>query len=435
MILRARESDWTPFANRLRERADVETAGFVLAERLRGGEVLLAKHFVVVPESGYQIRKRDQLRIDPIAINRIVRQARDESLSVFTVHTHPGTSEPWFSAADDAGDSRLMPSLFSQTTGPHGSLVLAGETGISIGRTFTEHGASHTLSVRIVGSEIQMFGAAEAKGTGAEWFDRQRLALGDHGQEIIQKLRVGVVGLGGTGSVAFAQLVHLGVGDIVAMDGDLVDATNLSRIIGATINDIGATPKVEVARRYAKSVGMNSLVDVKQGRLGQEFSVADLEDCDVVLSCVDRHTPRSLLNRLSYARAVPVIDMGSAFRVGQDGAIVGSAGRVVVIGPEKPCLACWGHIDANRLRIEALPQAEREREVAEGYISGASAPQPSVIAFNAMIAGSAVIELLRLVTSFAGAQSPPTRLAFDFGEGTVRRNKLSLTEACAICRS
>ena len=43
------------------------------------------------------------------------------------MHTHPGTAEPWFSAADDIGDERLMPALAVQVRdAPRGSLVLAG---------------------------------------------------------------------------------------------------------------------------------------------------------------------------------------------------------------------------------------------------------------------------------------------------------------------
>jgi hypothetical protein len=125
--------------------------------------------------------------------------------------------------------------------------------------------------------------------------------------------------------------------------------------------------------------------------------------------------------------------MGSAFRVNTDGRVTAGAGRVVIVGPGRPCLACWGHIDPNRIRIESLSKTDRAREVAAGYIDGAEVAQPSVVAFNTAVAGAAVVELLRLVTGFAGTDDPPMRLNFDFVTGTVRRNHLSGTSGCKIC--
>lgn len=94
---------------------------------------------------------------------------------------------------------------------------------------------------------------------------------------------------------------------------------------------------------------------------------------------------------------------------------------MVIVGPARRCLACWGHIDPNRIRIETLSPEDRAREVTDGYITGADVPQLSVIAFNTAVASAAVIELLRLVTEFAGADDPPVRLSFDFQAGTVRQ--------------
>jgi hypothetical protein len=125
--------------------------------------------------------------------------------------------------------------------------------------------------------------------------------------------------------------------------------------------------------------------------------------------------------------------MGSAFRVDSAGRIVDSGGRVVVIGPGRPCLACWGHIDARRLRIEALSPEDRQAAEAEGYIEGAEVAQPSVVAFNTALSGAAVIEFLRLVTEFAGADDPPQRLSFQFASGDVRRNRLAGGGTCSIC--
>jgi hypothetical protein len=413
MLLRVFESQWTPFVDALRARQDVETAGIILADRLSGGDVLLAKHLVAVPDDGYLIRRRDRLRINPVALNRLIRRARDEGLSVLTVHTHPCTNEPWFSAADDAGDARLMPSLFAQMAGPHGSLVVAGESGNAAGRVWSEAGGKSDLDLRIVGPTLETQRASIPRRDGG-WFERQRLALGAGGQAVLQSLHVGVVGLGGTGSATFVQLAHLGIGAVTAIDGDVVERSNVSRVLGSTTRDVGVTPKVAVATRYAEALGLGTRVRAVRGHLGLDVSTAELEGCDVLMSCVDRHTPRALLNRLAYERAVPLIDMGSAFRVDLHGQIVAGAGRVVVVGPGRRCLACWGHIDPDHLRTEALSPAERASQAADGYVTGADVPQPSVVAFNTMIAGAAVIEFLRLVTQFAGTDDAPARLSFDF---------------------
>jgi molybdopterin-synthase adenylyltransferase len=433
MNLRVIESEWNAFVNCLRERADVETAGIVLSERLRGGEVLLARHLIEIPPEGYLIRRHDQVRLDPVAFNRLIRPARDLGLSVFTIHTHPGSRQPWFSTADDNGDARLMPSLFNQMPGPHGSLVVAGETGVAVGRVWFENGEKQELGIRIVGNTLRSFHATNPPHKGAAWFDRQRLALGKDGQEAIRDLHVAIVGLGGTGSVVFLQLAHLGVRRITVIDDDKVAESNVSRILGASASDAGRTWKVEVAARYAERLGLGTEVHCLKGRFGIDVQPEEIEGCDLALSCVDKHLPRALLNRLSYERAIPVIDMGSAFRVDGGGQITAGSGRVVMVGPGRRCLACWGHIDPDRIRLESLSESDRARQVADGYVHGAEIPQPSVVAFNTAVAGAAVVELMRLVTGFAGADKPPMRLSFDFETGTVRRNSLAQDHDCRIC--
>jgi hypothetical protein len=432
MILRAIETQWTPFIAALCSRDDVETAGVILAEKLEAGDVLLARHLVEIPEEGYLIRKRDHLRLDPVTLNRIVRPARDLGLSIITIHTHPNTQQPWFSTADDQGDSRLIPSFLSQTPGPHGSLVVAGATQVTAGRVWSDNGEKLDLQTRVVGKSLHLHSGEMLAASGA-WFDRQRLALGEGGQTILRNLHVVVVGLGGTGSVVAVQLAHLGVARITLIDGDWVEQSNVSRILGATTNDVGHSWKVDVVARYIEGLGLGTQVRCLRGHLGPDISLTEVEPSDVAFSCVDKHLPRAVLNRASYDKAIPLIDMGSAFRVDATGQITAGVGRVVVVGPGRPCLACWGHIDPNRMRVEALSPADRAQEIADGYIQGAEVAQPSVIAFNTTVAGAAVVEFLRLATKFAGTDNPPMRLSFDFEAGTVRRNSLPQESRCKIC--
>lgn len=431
MKIRVSEKSWNQLRDSLFQRKDVETAGLLLAEKVGAGAaaVLAVRRAFPLPDAAYTVRRIDQLSIDPVALNRLIRPARDNNWSVFTIHTHPGAAEAWFSGADDAGDARLMPSLCCQIADvPHGSIVIV-DSGDAVTRAFEGNGASQDIELQIVGRTL--WAPKRPVSSSEPWFSRQELALGAGGQAQLRRLRVAVIGLGGIGSVVSAQLAHLGIGEIVLVDGDVVEASNLSRIIGATVADVGRSYKVDVAARYAKALGFAGIEGHREF-LGPQHEPL-LAGCDVILSCVDRQTPRALLNRIAYRALVPVIDLGTAFRVNEQGSMTGDAGRVVILGPDRPCLACWGHLDPHALRIEALSPEERETEIRMGYIDGAVEAQPSVVAFNTFVAGAGVTELMRLVTGFAGTERPPLRMEFSFSAGTVRRNTVDPNAGCKIC--
>lgn len=107
----------------------------------------------------------------------------------------------------------------------------------------------------------------------------------------------------------------------------------------------------------------------------------------------------------------------------------------MIVGPGRPCLACWGHLDPELLRRESLSPEDRQREIAAGYLDGADEAQPSVIGFNTSVAGAGVVEVMCLATGFAGTEAPPMRMAFSCSEGTVRRNTVQSRLNCTICQS
>lgn len=431
MKLKIAETAWDALKAQLLAREDVETAGILLGRHCStsAGEVVAVQHSFTLPDDAYRVRRADQISIDPVALNRLIRPARDQGLSIFTIHTHPGAHEAWFSAADDNGDSRLMPSLSCQVPDvPHGSIVLAS-SGAVAARSFTSDGQAGEVDLHVIGRTAM--GSSVGAFASDPWHARQELALGAAGQARLRRLRVAVVGLGGIGSVVAMQLAHLGVAELVLIDGDLIEASNVSRIVGANKDDVGKF-KVEVAARYASGLGLTRQVECVTEFLSPEHELL-LASCEIIVSCVDRMTPRALLNRLSYKHLVPLVDLGVAFRVDRSAKIVADAGRVVVVGPGRPCLACWGHLDPHELRREALSDVDRARDVAAGYLQGAQEAQPSVMAFNTHVAGAGVIEVMRLATGFAGTDSPPLRMAFSFADGTVRRNTLAGSQRCKIC--
>lgn len=62
--------------------------------------------------------------------------------------------------------------------------------------------------------------------------------LGDKSDEILHRTRVGIVGLGGGGSHIAQQLAHVGIGNILLLDEDRIEDTNLNRLVGGRASDV-----------------------------------------------------------------------------------------------------------------------------------------------------------------------------------------------------
>src|ERR1700751_1918912 len=68
-------------------------------------------------------------------------------------------------------------------------------------------------------------------------------------EELFVRIRIGVVGLGGSGSHIAQQSAYLGIGRFAFFDPDFIDVPNLNRTVGAARADVIAkTPKVDSLR-------------------------------------------------------------------------------------------------------------------------------------------------------------------------------------------
>ena len=81
-------------------------------------------------------------------------------------------------------------------------------------------------------------------------FDRVELLIGKDNLNKIKKSRVVVVGLGGVGGYAAEALVRSGIENIIVVDYDKIDITNLNRQIITNINNIGEYKTDEMEKRF-----------------------------------------------------------------------------------------------------------------------------------------------------------------------------------------
>lgn len=265
-----------------------------------------------------------------------------------------------------------------------------------------------------------------------ERFSRQILAFGEEGQKRIGSAKVGIVGAGGIGLQVVQNLAYLGIRDWAVVDDDMVEISNLNRLIGATVEDAeNKRPKVDVAERIVRAINPDSHFERFRLNLRDETVFDALTKRDFIFGCVDNDSARMILSELTAAFEIPFID--AAFEIRTDSAHnFDFGGRVVVAIPGQYCLLCANQLDVNIARIELESPPERAFREDHGYGLGPQRPAPSVVSLNAIVAGLATTEFLMLATGLR----PPNRMVTYHGMRgvtTVRNDKKK--SECLICNS
>lgn len=357
----------------------------------------------------------DGISITSAAFMRVLKQADANGEAVVLVHTHP-CGEAFFSPQDDRTEGPFFRTAFVRVEGApaHGSFVFATPETF-VGRAWIPDGTTSPIDViRVIGQRWRFLAAVGDEAPIPPFFDRQVRAFGPDLQRTLGRLHIGVVGAGGTGSPTVEQLTRLGVGMITVVDDQTLEGANLNRVYNAGLADVGS-PKVEIAARAAAAVGFGTRIRVVQGRVTERRVAELLRSCDILMGCTDDHWGRSVLNALALQYLIPLIDMG--VKITADAAGIRQVfGRVTTVLPGGPCLACLGRIDPAKVREESLPDEERARLQAQGYVEDFAEPDPAVITFTTATSASAVTELLHRLTGFMGDDEAPAEQLTAFAE-------------------
>jgi hypothetical protein len=259
-------------------------------------------------------------------------------------------------------------------------------------------------SVAVLGDRLVL---PDARWAHEDRFRRQVPLLGRPGQAALRRLRVGVVGQGGTGSHAVMQLAYLGVRDLLLLDDDVVDPTSLNRLVTAERADVGA-PKTLVARRRVLALDHEASVRVLPG-LEPHRDPVELAEADLVIGCVDDDGPRYRLNRLAVDAAVPYLDIGTGVDPGVKPPALGA--RLSFVLPGGPCLTCTAELDATEVARWHQPGPRRTAAGTHRYgVEDPTGPAPSVVHLNGLAVSTALAEVVAWVS---GARPPALRLDVD----------------------
>lgn len=133
------------------------------------------------------------------------------------------------------------------------------------------------------------------------------------GQQKILDGRVLVIGMGGLGAPVAMYLAAAGVGNLILIDDDRVEESNLQRQIIHSEADIGRY-KVESAVDSLRALNSECQIEVKTTRLDKQALDYVTKEVDVVVDCSDNFATRFLLNEVTQANKIPLVS-GAAIRM------------------------------------------------------------------------------------------------------------------------
>lgn len=140
-------------------------------------------------------------------------------------------------------------------------------------------------------------------------------------REHLQQSTIIVVGLGALGTSATNALVRSGCEQLILIDDDTIEATNLPRQSLYTETDIGKK-KVDVAKERLQAINNKITITIINQRLTKK-NVDILYKATIILDCTDNLTTRRIIDDYCYQEKKPWVHA----------AVIKATGEVMTILP------------------------------------------------------------------------------------------------------
>jgi bacteriocin biosynthesis cyclodehydratase domain-containing protein len=237
-------------------------------------------------------------------------------------------------------------------------------------------------------------------------------------QRRLRDARVLMMGVGGLGSWASYALLCCGVGELVLVDGDVVEESNFNRQILYRERDIGR-PKAEAAAEALAEFDSSCRLTAVARRLESVEAVREMADgVDFVVNGADwpAHDIERWVNAACFELGVPFITMSHSPPVARVGPLYvpGTTG----------CFECQ-----ERTYRDAFPLYDELVEQRRGRPSEAATLGP-VCAF---IGGQVALETLHQLTGLFPPASLGTAYIYDLRTMEVSREAVPRVADCEVC--
>ena len=425
-----------------------EAGAFALAgvAKREDGFDIIVRRPIEIPKNLFSVQHEFRFEISSKAINGLIALCEKNGLTAILCHSHPENIP--YSTSDDYGEKRIFEILlqFLPQKMPMASMLFY-PGGIRSRIWLPDASKPVSISEVIVTGRyvrsIQSYPSLKYKSEFyKDIFDRQIRAFGKEGQSYIFRTKIGIVGLGSTGSACAEQIVRLGVRDIVIIDPDKFEPSNITRMYGSFNNEEktwrpfkGKKPKkVDIISAHLKKINPNIKIQAIPKTVVLNEAATKLIDRDIIFLCTDDHWGRSIVNQIAYQYFIPTINVGMRISANKkDGKISEANGAIDVLRPDLPCLWCRQYLRSDRIATESMPRSARQSREREGYVEDIQTHAPSVISITTALSGLAVTLFLQLVTDFLGPNGDIARLTYFIMDGEMRRGRATILNEC-VCQ-
>ena len=214
-------------------------------------------------------------------------------------------------------------------------------------------------------------------------------------QERFKDAKITVIGCGGIGGETIEMLARMGIGELVLVDEDAFDISNLNRQTLATLSEVGiaksavAADKVRLINPYVKVTKFNEHVD-------QTNIDKIIGDSNIVIDALDNVLTRVIVSRKAKEKGIPYIH----------GAIHGTMGQITVFLPNS---------DKTYEEMFNLPSIGKELndETIEALKNVTSGVPPVIGPTPNLIGCLEAMEAYKIITGVGKVTVAPKILTFD----------------------
>lgn len=213
-----------------------------------------------------------------------------------------------------------------------------------------------------------------------------------------------IVGVGGLGCPAALALARAGVGRLILVDDDIVDASNLHRQILYRDDDVGRSKLDAAAHALERELGPRGTVETRATRLLPDNARDLVREADIVLEGADNYATKFLAADACWLERRPVVH-GAGIRWLTTAWVVGPRGR--------PCYRCL---------FEDVPGPEHQQSCDTAGVMG-----PVVGIGGALMADLALRALSGDADAFSGPRS------YDGWRDRLRTVEVPPRPDCPLC--